>query len=194
MRGGAALILRMAKRRRSRAAFGRCALSGQVSCPTLGVSAVGFKASEISGKTSVLAEVYSSLGDSGKKEMSAAYPHINFDDLLAQADIERDDFLDDEPIAGLKPTSYTLAQSGSLWRKIFEFAAWGAFFVIMFFGAALAFLDSRSVFEAFVWLAITTSAAFFVLSAAKVLLQVAKDASYAADDADEVLEMMKGRR
>ena len=152
-----------------------------------------FKAREVPDKASVLAEVYASLGEFGKKEMSDAYSHINFHELLAQDDIMSDDVLDDEPASGPRPPSYVLMRSGNIWHKIFEFAAWGAFFVIMFFGIAITLFDARGAFEAFVWLAITNAAAFFVLSAAKVLLQIAKDTAYAADDTGEILETMKGR-
>ena len=168
------------------------------------------KAKETTEKDQVLAEVFASLGELGKKEMKDAYSHINFYKLLAdddkvrydeintesdvdfEPDVDYEPHEDYEPIEEPKRLTIMPALGGSIWHRMLEVSSWTIFSVINMLGLALA-ISARDFFETFTVLVICAGISIFVLSAAKVLLQVSRNSSYAADGAEEIMDKMKGR-
>jgi len=149
-----------------------------------------------------LLDVYSSAGEVARYEMAKDYPHIDFNKLNTarnSPDIDFKEVIEDEGFTYTPPVKVEYnndnVQSGNIWIKVLEFAAWLSAIITIGAGiiSAGAFSDLFGGGVAFAVFLISASSALIALAGIMVFLNMAKDISNTAKDTSEIKEILKNR-
>ncbi|MDR2183332.1 MAG: hypothetical protein LBE55_04085 [Clostridiales bacterium] len=145
----------------------------------------------------LLAE-YANSGDFGRNELEKKNPHINFRELIKDADLVRkakEARLADSAAKARNIGASVSSQVGNIWIGILALVSW-IFFVIAVIGGIYSALFLYEIFGggvAFVIFLISTATAFIILAVIMVFLTMAKDISRTAKDTAEIKEILKNK-